>query len=236
MHYVIGDIHNEAKKLKTVLGRIKMKPQDELIVLGDVFDRGSKEPNPVEVYFMLLGIPGRLTWIRGNHDQWLADYIEEFFSKSEKKQRKMTPYSYNTFEIMRERLTQIDMINMAESIHQLPLQKEIAIGNNKYLFAHAMTSHPKVIHERYYYLMGNCLLETYFYEGIDGYTSFVGHTPTSNMIGAKKESAFLDENRCSIWTNSKRNVFLMDCGSGFRSGRLACMCIETGERFYSDSE
>lgn len=39
MHYVIGDIHNEAKKLQSILNQIKIKPQDSLIVLGDIFDR-----------------------------------------------------------------------------------------------------------------------------------------------------------------------------------------------------
>ena len=36
MHYVIGDIHNEAKKLQSILNQIKIKPQDSLIVLGDI--------------------------------------------------------------------------------------------------------------------------------------------------------------------------------------------------------
>ena len=41
-----------------------------------------------------------------------------------------------------------------------------------------------------------------------------------------------DDNH-SIWMNEKENVILMDCGAGFKSGTLACMCLETGERFYS---
>lgn len=44
---------------------------------------------------------------------------------------------------------------------------------------------------------------------------------------------YLDEDKKYIWKNEKGNVYLLDCGSGFASGRLACMCIETGERFYS---
>lgn len=55
MHYVIGDIHNEAKKLKSILNQIKFNPNDELIVLGDIFDRGTN-PEPVEVYFTLSAI------------------------------------------------------------------------------------------------------------------------------------------------------------------------------------
>ena len=40
MHYVIGDIHNDLKKLKQILKQINITRDDELIVLGDVFDRG----------------------------------------------------------------------------------------------------------------------------------------------------------------------------------------------------
>lgn len=47
---------------------------------------------------------------------------------------------------------------------------------------------------------------------------------------------YLDEDKNSIWRNKKENVYLLDCGSGFKSGRLACFCIETQERFYSDVE
>lgn len=47
MHYVIGDIHNEAKKLRSILSQINMEPEDELILLGDLFDRGGIQLDPV---------------------------------------------------------------------------------------------------------------------------------------------------------------------------------------------
>lgn len=61
-----------------------------------------------------------------------------------------------------------------------------------------------------------------------------GHTPTENVIWKHGNNVYLDEYKNSIWRNEKKNVYLLDCGSGFRSGRLACYCIETGERYYSD--
>ena len=35
MHYVIGDIHNDLKKLKQILKQINITRDDELIVLGE---------------------------------------------------------------------------------------------------------------------------------------------------------------------------------------------------------
>ena len=130
MHYVMGDIHNEADKLQNVLKKINITKDDELIVLGDLFDRGGANPDPVGVYFTLSGLQGKVTWIRGNHDEWLAKYIYDFFSKSERKQKKMLPYSYNTFDLMVNRLTRVDMLNLADIIMKLPVQKDIVIDNH----------------------------------------------------------------------------------------------------------
>ena len=64
MHYVIGDIHNELHKLISIFEQIELSPNDELIVLGDVFDRGADKPDPVGVYFELCKIQGKCIWVR----------------------------------------------------------------------------------------------------------------------------------------------------------------------------
>ena len=87
----------------------------------------------------------------------------------------------------------------------------------KYLFAHAMTSTPGVIKVEDYYLMGTFLSKFYLHYGIAGYTSACGHTNT-------------DDGR--IWKNRKENLYMIDCGCGFNSGRLGCLCLETKEEFY----
>lgn len=56
MHYVIGDIHNNLKKLKQILKQINITRDDELIVLGDVFDRGGETADPFGVYCALAGL------------------------------------------------------------------------------------------------------------------------------------------------------------------------------------
>lgn len=234
MHYVMGDIHNEAGKLQSVLNQIDITVDDELIVLGDLFDRGGANPDPVGVYFALSGLQGKCTWIRGNHDQWLADYIKKYYSVSEKRRQKMRPYLYNSFAIMRQRMTEFDLQKLANLILGLPLQTEMVIEGRNYLLAHAMTSYPSVSQTKDYYMMGNYDLDTFFLEGIEGYISICGHTPMANLLWARDRTMYLDEYMKSIWKNKKGNVYLLDCGCGLKSGRLACMCLETGERYYAD--
>ncbi|MGO5038605.1 metallophosphoesterase [Roseburia faecis] len=235
MHYIIGDIHNDLSNLKSILNQICLTPNDELIVLGDVFDRGGFNADPVGVYSTLTRIQGKCTWIRGNHDQWLADYIIDYYAKSERRRKRMYPYIYNSFGIMSQKLTGVEMINLAELINALPLQKELKLNGKEYLFAHAMTSPVGVPQKKNYYLMGTFDLEAFFLEGIDGVISMCGHTPTEKIIW-HRNNMYLDEYKKSIWRNEKRNVYLLDCGSGFKGGRLACMCLETSQRFYSSCE
>lgn len=232
MHYVIGDIHNDLKKLNSILKQIHITAEDELIVLGDVFDRGGENADPFGVYCALVGLQGKCTWIRGNHDEWVADYIQEYFATPERKRKKISSYGYNTFEMLRQRITEVDMLNIANLIKKLPLQRELELNGKKYLFAHAMTSHPDDREEDGYYLMGTWEINSFFFGGIDGYISMCGHTPTDNIVW-KKERRYLDEPGNSIWVNDRHNVYLMDCGCGSANGRLACLCLETKERFYA---
>ena len=232
MHYVIGDIHNEARKLNSILEQIQITQNDEVIFLGDLFDRGGAEPDPVSVYFMLSGLQGHYIWIRGNHDQWLADYIMKYYTLPERKRKKMLAYAYNSFDLLKQRMTEVDMLNLAEMIQKLPLQKEFEVEGKTFLCAHAMTSNPLVCQPNDYYMMGNYGMDAFFLGGIDGYISLCGHTPTCNLLWGNK-GKYLDEYMKTIWANEKKNMYLLDCGSGFAGGRLACMCLETGDRFYS---
>lgn len=97
------------------------------------------------------------------------------------------------------------------------MQMHVIIGEENYLLAHAMTAAPRVYKLDDYYLMGSLLNKFYLHYGIAGDTSIVGHTNT-------------DDGR--IWKNRKGNLYMIDCGCGFSSGRLGCLCLETKEEFY----
>ena len=94
---------------------------------------------------------------------------------------------------------------------------------------HIMTSFPEDNRPLSYYTKG--ILDNDFYNnGIPGYVSICGHTDTSFFI--HYGGTYSDNNNPSIWRNDLKNVIMVDCGCGFSSGRLACMCLETGEEYY----
>lgn len=70
----IGDIHGGLKALIELLEKIKVRPEDELIFLGDYVDGWSDSANVVS-YLIELAQQNTCIFLRGNHDdlvyQWL---------------------------------------------------------------------------------------------------------------------------------------------------------------------
>ena len=182
MHYVVGDVHNELRKLEDLLEKIHPSIDDWIYFLGDLFDRGADRPDPVGVYFKLSVIHAHCVWIRGNHDHWLAEYMKRYFQLPERKRVKLPSYHYNSFDLIKERLTEADMLNMAERITNLPVQMELEIEGKGYLLAHAMTSLPHgLLQPDDYYLMGNMEMGAFFFFFFEGYRSICGRTPSGQM-------------------------------------------------------
>ena len=231
MNYVISDIHNDNKRLNRLLTEIGFGQEDHLYVLGDLFDRCISDPDPVGVYFTLMDLGERCTITLGNHDYWLADYILHYLNLNVRKRRRLKPYYYNSFDLILQRLTDVDMKELAEYILNRPLQLGAEINGIRYLFAHAMTSNPGTREEVYYYLMAmSDRNEDFYRHGLKGYVSVCGHTQTKNF--ERYGGRYSVPEFQSIWRNDDENVIMIDCGCGFKNGKLGCLCIDTGEEYY----
>jgi len=234
MNYAMADLHNDFSKFDEMLGRIRFdRFKDHLYIVGDLFDRGNYDPDPFGVYYKVLSLEESITFIRGNHDTWLARYIHEYYGITEKKREGLRKYGYNSFELLRERLVEQDMVTLANRIMRCPVQVETEIEGKKYLFAHAMSSHPEEKRDEDYYLMGGEIGFPYLSKGIDGYICINGHTPT-DMVRLWYGDDYQPK-KLEIWRNPKGNVYMLDCGCGlYYDCRLGCLCIEMGEAFYVD--
>ena len=137
MHYIITDIHNDSWRFMKLLEKMDLKEDDHLYLLGDLFDRCMDHPDPAGVYFQILKLGKKCTVIRGNHDHWLANYIFRYYGMDERDRALLQPYPYNSFHLLQERLTEVDLKQLAERILSWPVQVEIEVDSQPYLLAHA---------------------------------------------------------------------------------------------------
>ena len=229
MNYVVPDIHNDNERFSRLIERIKLGTEDHIFLLGDLFDRCSYNPDPVGVYFTVLGLEDKCTVVSGNHDRWLAEYIREYYGTKERKRKKLPAYYYNSFELMTKRLPEADMLALADWLLSLPLQYEILVNDTKMLLAHAMTSDPTVKNDDIYYLMGEGNDDAFYRSGIEGYVSFCGHSLSSFF--SRYGGEYLD-GPSSIWRNDRQSLYMMDCGCSYADGRLSCLCLDDMRTLY----
>lgn len=209
--YVIGDIHGAYKALKQCLDRSEFNyDSDYLICLGDVCDGW---PDTKLCIDELLKI-SRLTYILGNHDIWLFNWMTENVAEdiwlSQGGAASIASYSAYVPE------AHVEFLKNALPYHVL---------NNK-LFVHAGIDPHVPLHNQdimtfawdrsliqkawNYYITKTTAQLTRFEE------VYVGHTPIPFEHPVQS---------CEIW--------MMDTGAGW-SGVLSMMNIDTKEAFASD--
>ena len=69
---IIGDIHGCAETFRTLLERVSPGPEDRLVLLGDLFDRGPDSYGVFrDVQSLAASMGDRLVLLRGNHEDLL---------------------------------------------------------------------------------------------------------------------------------------------------------------------
>lgn len=77
----IGDIHGCALSFEALLEALGPSPEDHLVFLGDYTDRGPRSREVIDRLLELdadaaAGRGPRCTFLRGNHDQMMLDWLE----------------------------------------------------------------------------------------------------------------------------------------------------------------
>ena len=70
--FVVGDVHGHLATFRALLHRLQLKPEDRVICLGDMIDRG---PNSAGVVNLLRSHP-QLICIKGNHEQMAIQSVQ----------------------------------------------------------------------------------------------------------------------------------------------------------------
>lgn len=230
MTYVMSDIHGEYEKYLKMLDLIGFRDEDELYVLGDVIDRG---PEPVQMLKDMSYRPNVYP-ILGNHEAVALSVLKPLMTE-------ITDKNYST-QINAQTLKLVSYWQMdggdvtLQQFRRLPPEERFALieymeefepyavvecKDVTYILVHAGLGNYAPDKRLSEYTADELTMmrpeeETWYYDR--DIRVVIGHTPTLAVT-----------ERAEI--HRYENVIMIDCGATF-GGRLACLCLETGEEFY----
>ena len=253
--YVMSDIHGCYTAFKDLLNKIGFTDDDQLIIAGDIVDRG---PENYEMLKWFESCPENVTFLLGNHDEEFAYYCSVFaVCMTNTEARKKIDYyvmnpgaslknmdRYGTLrELIRDHgCDENDFQIWSDMIRKLPYYKKLTINDRNYIVVHAgyidedredlskllkMYNYSDI--RQYYTWARDDALDI---GGVPDTTIIFGHTPTiAETAYYTGGTVFTYESRI---INSK--FINIDCGYvynvRFRTANLAAIRLEDEKIFY----
>lgn len=231
--YVMGDIHGEYGAFMDLLEQIQLKGTDTLYVLGDILDRG---PHPIKVLLKLMEMPNVICLV-GNHELMALECLEFLMKEitdvsieeiDSETLNNLVTWQYNGSKTTIDEFRSLSREMQQEVLYfikEFSIYEEVSVNGKDYLLVHGGLGNywpGKDIDE---YSLKELIWDraeydiTYFE---DVYV-VTGHTPTQEIIGNPRPG----------YIYQKNNHIAMDCGCNRPDGRLAALCLDTGEEFYA---
>lgn len=222
--YVMSDLHGMYNSMINMLKLIKFTAEDELIICGDILDRGQK---PIDILEYIVA-HDNIHLIRGNHEEMFLEWYNygDYYYVSKNG-------GYTTIEQVQQYQMKSN-INYTEAISQyisrLPLYKILEINQKKYILIHAGLDIPVhvenmniqeliAIQDKNTILWDTkCAKENKIFKD---YTIIHGHIPVQ----------LIEEGNPGNIIKREGNIFI-DCGACFNDGRLACLRLDDMKEFY----
>lgn len=216
-----------------LLDKIKLKDTDTLYILGDVLDRG---PHPIKTLRKLMEMPNAICLV-GNHElmalEGLKLLMKEITDKSieeldDEKLQNLAIWlcdgGQTTIDEFRplDAKTKQDVIDF---IKEFLIYEEVSVGGKDYLLVHAGLGHYSPEKDIEDYSLHELIWMRANYDiqySADKYV-VTGHTPTQTI----------EDNPNPGYIYRRNNHIAIDCGATYLGGRLAAICLDTGEEYYS---
>ena len=231
--YVISDIHGQYDKFIAMLDAINLRDTDTLYVLGDILDRG---PQPIKVMLKLMEMPNAIC-IVGNHEYMAAECLS--FLMQEVTDRSLDELDYKTLDNLvtwqyNGAKTTIDefrelsaemQAEVIDFIKDMSIYEELSVGGKEYLLVHAGLGNFDPAKDILDYSLHDLVWKQadYSRQYFDDKIVITDHTPTQFIKGNPNPGFIYRQN----------NHIAIDCGAYLEDGRLAAVCLETGEEFYT---
>ncbi len=231
--YAISDIHGQYDLFMELLDKIRLTKWDRLYILGDVLDRG---PHPIKTIRKLMEMPNVIC-LAGNHEIMAMQCQKLLMSEitdsairelDEDTMINLQTWQFNGSETTIRELAELDQAtrrDVIEYIKDFYLYMERMIREQKYLLVHAGLGNFYPQKPIRFYTVDELVWTRAEYDiqyFKDRYV-VTGHTPTQ-LIAQNPHPGYIY--RCN-------NHIAIDCGACMPGGRLAALCLDTGEEFYS---
>lgn len=226
MIYVISDIHGNINRFNSIMEQINLQDTDTLYVLGDVIDR---YPDGIKILRSIMK-KDNIKMIIGNHEYMMLEALKTRDDDFPNIYEIQLWYS-NGGRVTHNYLKHISKKLRKEVFHYLyalPVNIEIKVNDKKYLLVHgAPERNFKRESGGYESSKEYAVWERWQpFDGVpEGYTLIFGHTPTVEFNGKIPTEIFFCDNAIGI-----------DCGSGFKNGRLSCIRLDDMKVFYSNED
>lgn len=222
MIYVIGDIHGDIIKYRSVMSKIKLKAEDHLYVLGDVIDR---QPNGIDILLELMQM-SNVTVLLGNHELMMIEVLKDEFQWNIDKRWYVNGgmSTHNAFrDLCREQKEAV-----CNYLSQMPLTIEVTVNDICYLLVHGMPPELKDT------LPNNS-------ESLKEFATWIRITPDDKMpsgkvviFGHTPTEYYQDETPLRIWHGGDKIGIDCGCGNEHPACRLACIRLDDMAEFYSE--
>ena len=259
--FVMSDIHGCYTAFQKLLNKVGFDPEkDELIIAGDIVDRGRENYEMLEY---AAGKPKSVTFLMGNHDLDFIEYVKSldalardtgvkddlralFMNRRFSSLFRLNVVDYyGTVEdlIMDDEhpVTMADFQKWADVMSKFPYYTEREVKGKKYMIVHAGYMSRETyadVRQRSEVRIYTDIEQFYIwareegvlYGGIPNGTVIFGHTPTI------AESGFYNHGKVFICEKGDRRFIDIDCGCVFRewesAANLACIRLEGEKIFY----
>ena len=231
--YIMSDLHGNYDAYMKLLEIIRFSPSDMLYILGDILDRG---PHPIRIIQDLMARPN-VVCLAGNHEHMALaclpflmqeiteDSLEDF---NQDRMEQLLNWQENGSATTIEefsKLTRDAQQAVIDFIADFELYEEVQVNGEIYILVHAGLGNFRPARELWDYDLVELVGQRPDYDKPyfpDKYV-ITGHTPTMAIPNNPRPGQIY---RCN------RHIAI-DCGAGF-GGKLACLCLETGQEFYAD--
>lgn len=217
--YVMSDLHGCYDKFIKMLELINFNEQDELYILGDIFDRGSQ---PIEILEYVIA-HDNIHLLKGNHEKMFEEYFESgdaslwYYNGGETTLAGIAPKGYDYEESLYKYIKNLPIIKVVDKFILLHAGLYLPKNCNKLTLEELLELQEEDI---------NLWTRDYIYSDAQyrDYKIICGHSVVQTINNNYENPKII---------HRQGHIFI-DCGCCFEkaNGKLACLRLDDMKEFY----